>query len=144
MFSTWFSGTARERYRDSPYKDRIDLIGRGLQQQRYLDDVIRHHLQEWLRFANYVGQRGAGRPPDLRGERVRRYVVWRTRGRGASHLRFVRASVRIFLEADDAGQFPRRVGAAPLAVRPWFRDTMSSYLHFVQLHRGLGRRTVGL
>jgi len=142
MFSTWFSGTARERYRNSPHKARIDLIGRALQQQRYFDDVIRHHLHEWLRFANYVGQRGVGRPPDLRGEKVRRYVVWRTRGRGASHLRFVRASVRIFLEADDAGQFRRRVGVAPLAVRSWFSDTMSSYLQFVLLHRGLGRRTV--
>lgn len=59
MLTMFFSGAARERYRDSRHKDHIDRLGRSLLDQRYVDDAIRHHVHEWLRFTQYLdeGQR---------------------------------------------------------------------------------------
>jgi site-specific recombinase XerD len=141
MFSMWYSGNARDRYRATPYKGRIDRIGSRLVEDRYLDDAIRHHLHEWLRFIDYLDRCNAVRPVSRTDECVRRYVAERTRGTSASHGRFVRASVRIFLEADEAGHCRRRVGTAR-RVPSWFADTLSAYLAFVERHRGLAPRTV--
>jgi site-specific recombinase XerD len=141
MLTMFFSGGARETYRNSHHKDRIDRLGRNLLAQRYDDDAIRHHVHEWLRFTEYLDEHdveSSTASPDI----VRQYVIWRTRRRGASHYRFVRASTRIFLEADETGQFRRRVGAAPLIIPVWFRDLLSPYLDFVERHRGLSPRVV--
>lgn len=142
MFSTWYSGDARDRYRRSSHKSRIDQIGGRLVQQRYLDEAIRHHLHEWLRFTDDVDQNSLSRPPSLTDEAIRTYVSRRTRGTSASHGRFVRASVRIFLESDETGHCRRRVGTASRHVPLWFRDTLTRYLEFVHQHRGLATRTV--
>jgi len=142
MFSTWYSGEARGRYRRSPHKARIDRIGSRLRQQQYLDDAIRHHLHEWLRFTRYLDQDGVARPRSIADECVRRYVARRTRGTSGSHGRFVRASVRLFIESDDDGYCRRRVGTASWVVPGWFGEILTRYLDFVQRHRGLGRRTV--
>ena len=141
MFSMWYSGDARDRYRISPHKGRIDRIGSRLVQDRYLDDAIRHHLHEWLRFTDYLDRCGAAQAASRTDETVRRYVAERTCGTSASHGRFVRASVRIFLESDEAGRCRRRVGTAP-SIPLWFTDTLTSYLEFVERHRGLAPRTV--
>jgi site-specific recombinase XerD len=142
MFLTWFSGDARTQYQHSPHKDRIDRLGTRLQKQRYVEDAIRHHVHEWLRFTTYLDECGVGWPVDCRADAVRQYVAQRTIGTGASHFRFVRASIRIFLEADESGQFRRRVGAPTLLVPSWFNDLLTPYLQFVRRHRGLSARVV--
>jgi site-specific recombinase XerD len=139
MFSMWYSGEARDRYRVTPHKGRIDRIGSRLVQDRYLDDAIRHHLHEWLRFTDYLDRCGGAQATT--DQTVRRYVAERTSGTSASHGRFVRASVRLFLDADEAGRCRRRVGTAP-GVPLWFADTLTGYLEFVERHRGLAPRTV--
>jgi len=53
MFSMWYSGDARARYRATSHEARIDRMVSRLVQHRYLDDAIRHHLHEWLRFTDY-------------------------------------------------------------------------------------------
>ncbi len=141
MFSMWYSGDARDRYRATPHKVRIDRIGSRLVQDRYLDDAIRHHLHEWLRFTDYLGRSGGAWPASHADEGVRTYVAERTCGTSASHGRFVRASVRVFLESDEAGRCRRRVGTAR-QVPLWFADTLTGYLEFVERHRGLASRTV--
>lgn len=140
MFSTWYSGDARNRYRKTSHKSRIDRIGSRLVHDRYLDDAIRHHLHEWLRFTDHLDRCGGVRPASRTDDTVRTYVAGRTRGTSASHGRFVRASVRIFLESDEAGQCRRRVGTAR-HVPHWFTDTLTRYLEFVERHRGLAPRT---
>lgn len=141
MFATWYSGNARDRYRLTSHKARIDRIGTRLVQDRYLADVIRHHLHEWLRFTTYLDRCAVCLAASPTDEAVRRYVVERTRGTSASHGRFVRASVRLFLESDDLGRCRRRVGSAR-PVPLWFADTLARYLEFVERHRGLSGRTV--
>jgi hypothetical protein len=119
MFATWYSGDARDRYRISSHKSRIDLIGGRLVQQRYLDEAIRRHLHEWLRFTDDVDQSRLSRPPSLTDDAVRTYVAARARGKSASLGRFVRASIRIFLDRrgnDARDGVATRLGATGGAV----------------------------
>ena len=47
--------------RTSPYKDRIDLIGQRLVEQRYHPEVTAQHLREWLRVTHYLQEQGLKR-----------------------------------------------------------------------------------
>jgi integrase len=140
MFSNWFSGDDLERYRTSPHKQRIDGIASSLLRLRYATEVIRQHLHEWLRFSVSLDP-NEGRPlPEPNAESVRQYVAQRVADCSASRSRCLRASVRIFLEADEQGRFRRRVGCPPFTPA-WFGPTLTLYLDFVREHRGLARRT---
>jgi len=138
MFSNWFSGDECRQYRTSPHKQRMDQVGSSLLELRYANEVIRQHLHEWLRFSRHLEERGLPLPaPDAD---VRQYVAQRTLGTSASRSRGLRASVRIFLETDERGQFRRRVGAPPLTPA-WFAPILTPYLQFVHMHRGLAAKT---
>jgi integrase/recombinase XerD len=139
MFSNWFSGDECGRYRKSPHKQRMDQVGNSLLELRYANDVIRQHLHEWLRFSRHLDERGL--PLAATGtDAVREYVAERTSGKSASRSRVLRASVRIFLEADEQGQFRRRVASPPFTPA-WFAPILTQYLLFVQQHRGLAAKT---
>ena len=119
MFSNWFSGDDQERYRTSPHKQRIDRVGSSLLELRYAPEAIRQHLHEWLRFSLHLDSRQGSPLPAPHADTVRQYMVQRAVGRSASRSRVLRASVRIFLEADERGQFPRRV-VSPPSTPDWF------------------------
>jgi site-specific recombinase XerD len=140
MFSNWFSGDALDRYRTSPHKERIDRIAGSLVRLRYASEVIRQHLHEWLRFSGQLDTNEGSPLPELNAEMVRRYLAQRVAGCSASRSRVLRASVRIFLEADDQECFRRRVGCAP-STPAWFGPILMPYLRFVRGHRGLAQRT---
>lgn len=138
MFSNWFSGDDEECYRTSPHKQRIDRLGSRLQELQYADEVIRQHLHEWLRISSHFKRRS--RLPALHAEIVRQYLSERITGLSASRSRVLRASVRIFLEADERGQFCRRIDCPP-PTPAWFSPILAQYLQFVRSHRGLAQRT---
>ncbi len=140
MFSNWFSGDECERYRTSPHKQRMDRVGNSLLELRYANDVIRQHLHEWLRFSLHLAERDLLLPA-MGTDTVRQYVAQRTLGTSASRSRGLRASVRIFLETNEGGQFRRRVGSPPLTPA-WFAPILTPYLTFVHTHRGLAAKTV--
>lgn len=140
MFSNWYSGDDLERYRTSPHKQRIDRIASRLLRLRYATEVIRQHLHEWLRFSVNVDSNEGTPLPEPNAESVREYVAQRVAGCSASRSRCLRASVRIFLEADEQGRFRRRAGCPP-STPAWFGPILTLYLRFVQEHRGLARRT---
>jgi integrase len=130
-------------YRACAHKSRIDLIGQRLIEQRYLRTVIAQHLREWLRFVTYLEGRGFGLPLDSRRSEVQAYVAQRLHTcRSASRARFVRSSVRIFLEADEHGRFRRRIANVPRPMPPWLTTVVRQYVTFLQAHRGLAPRTV--
>ncbi len=54
MLSSFFPPDRLESYRTSPYKHRIDRIGRRLVEQRYHPAVTAQHLREWLRVTRYL------------------------------------------------------------------------------------------
>ena len=68
------------------------------------------------------------------------FLSQRVAGCSASRSRVLRASVRIFLEADEEGRFRRRVGHPPSTLA-WFCPILTLYLHFVREHRGLTQET---
>src|SRR6266567_421021 len=139
MFSNWFSGDECGQYRTSPHKQRMDHVGSSLLELRYANEVIRQHLHEWLRFSRHLEERGlALLATDT--ETVRQYVARRTAKTSASRSRVLRASVRIFLDTDERGQFRRRVGSPPITPA-WFAPILTPYLLFVQTHRGLAAKT---
>ena len=139
MFSNRFSGDDLEHYRTSPYKQRIDAIASSLLRLKYASEVIRQHLHEWLRFSHTL-ERPAAPLPAPNAEAVQQYVAARVAGCSASRSRVLRASVRIFLEADEQGRFRRRVRCPPLTPL-WFGPILTLYLEFVRNHRGLAQKT---
>jgi site-specific recombinase XerD len=143
MFSNWFTGDAQERYRTSPHKQRIDDLGRSLLELRYAKEVIRQHLHEWLRFSRYLVEKKNGssflQAPGA--DTIRRYLAGRSAFTSASRFRVLRASVRIFLEADERGRFRRRLGLPP-STPAWFDPILTPYLQFVRVHRGLAQKTI--
>ncbi len=139
MFSKWFSGDECGQYRTSPYKQRMDQVGSSLLELRYANEVIRQHLHEWLRFSRHLEKRGLLLPA-AGADTVGQYLKRRTAKTSASRSRVLRASVRILLEADERGQFRRRVGSPPMTP-DWFAPILKPYLLFVQTHRGLAAKT---
>src|SRR5215210_828035 len=140
MFSNWFSGDDLEHYRTSPHKQRIDTIASSLLRLQYASEVIRQHLHEWLRFSLTLDAKEATPLPAPNAEVVRQYLANRVAGCSASRSRVLRASVRIFLEADEQGRFRRRVCCPPFTP-PWFGPILTPYLQFVRSHRGLAQKT---
>ena len=115
MLSSFFPPDRLESYRTSPYKDRIDRIGRRLVEQRYHPVVTAQHLREWLRVTRYLQAQKLRLPLALDAPEVARYVTDRVVGLSDSRTRFVRAAVRIFVDADKHGYWRRRIGRAPRA-----------------------------
>ena len=142
MLSSFFPPDRLESYRTSPYKDRIDRIGRRLVEQRYHPAVTAQHLREWLRLARYIQARELRLPLALDAAEVARYVTDRVVGLGDSRTRFVRAAVRIFVDADEHGYCRRRIGRAPEPVPAWLGSALDEYAVFLRGHRGLAPRTV--
>lgn len=142
MFATWFSEDLRKLYDRSAFRARIDHVGQALRAQEYLDVVVRDHLHEWLRFACYLEARELPLAASVYADTVQDYLATRLPGRSASRCRFVRASVRLFLEMDAAGQVGRRRRPAPPAVPPLFDVWVPPYLAFLRQHRGLAPRTL--
>ncbi len=142
MLSSYFPADQSESYRTSPYKDRIDLIGRRLVDQRYHPAVTAQHLREWLRVTHFLQKHGLRLPLALDTPEVAQYVADRVVGLGASRTRFVWAAVRIFVEADESGHCRRRIGRMTLPVPSWLRSALGEYSTFLRGHRGLAPRTV--
>ena len=143
MLASFFPKDRIALYRACPHRERIDLVGHRLVEQRYLTVVIAQHLREWLRFATYLEERELDLPVDSRAPEVQTYITRRRRSfHSASRARFVRASLRILLEADESGRFRVRVGRAMQAVPSWLSGAADQYVSFLRDHLGLASRTV--
>lgn len=143
MFSGYYFADQVQRYRASPHKSRIDYVAPALISRQYLKEVVAQHLREWLRFAADCDARDIVLPQTVHAREVQEYVARRLPEGSASRRRFVRASVRIFLETDADGAFRRRVGTAVAhAVPVWIESALQAYTTFLKEHRGLAARTV--
>ena len=133
MISQWFSGKDCERYLASPHKRRIDHIGSSLLELRYASEAVRQHLHEWLRFSAHFERDGSAPLPTVADSSIPRYLANRVEGLSASRSRVLRASVRIFLQADERGRFRRRIGSPP-STPTWFNPILTPYLAVSLLH----------
>ena len=87
MLGRLLVGLNRTRYRSSPHKAWIDLVGAALVHQRYLDVFIRRHIHEWLRFVSHLDRHGLGVPADSRGPVVQQDVAGRAPHGSPSFIR---------------------------------------------------------
>jgi integrase/recombinase XerD len=142
MFNGWLSGELRTAYLQSIHKQRIDRAVNHLLRLRYLPVVVRQHLHEWVRFVRYFTERAVPLPASFHQTAVQRYFAARFPAGSASRRRCIRASVRILLDIDDQGRFPRRVLGPARATNALFDQAVPAYLDFLQSHRGLSARTV--
>lgn len=143
MLSGFFPTDRVEAYRASPFKARIDLVGQQLVEQRYLGVVTEQHVREWLRFTGYLTSHAAPWPDSTRASAVQRYVTERLRTlTSASRARFVRASLRILIEANQQGHFRRRVGGVARPVPGWVVSALTDYRQYLVCHRGAAPRSV--
>jgi site-specific recombinase XerD len=140
MFLDWFTDN-REQYQHCAHKHYIDHVGSKLVKLGYATEVIRQYLHEWLRFSLYLKKNGRTTLPTPGANIVGQYLAQRVTARSASRSRVLRASIRIFLEAKETGEFRLRI-KAPHSTPAWFSSLLSQYLQFVRTHRGLAEKTV--
>jgi integrase len=142
MLTKFFPAYCVSAYHASPYKARIDLVGRRLIEQKYLPIVVTQHVREWLRFSTYLQKRKLSFPLSNREAVVKAYLRRRVPGLSESRTRVIRASVRMFLEADERGRFRQRIGGVERPVAACLSTAVHQYAAFLQAHRGLTPRTV--
>jgi len=142
MFKSWFSGEQQSWYLESVHKERIDQTGSHLLKLKYLPVVVRQHLHEWIRFLHYLMVHALPLPESFRQAEVQRYFAARFTTTSASRRRCIRASIRIFLEMDEDGRFPRRLSAPPQETNALYEQAVPDYLDFLRKHRGLSERTI--
>jgi integrase len=142
MFDKILSGEYLQCYHKSRYRDRIGLIARNLINMRYLEEVVHEHVHEWLRFSKYCDDRGIDLPFSVYAQEVGDYLRWRFPKGSQSRRRFIKASLRIFIEADDRGSFTRRIRASPKPTSALFKEWVPSYISFLNQHRGVSEKTL--
>jgi site-specific recombinase XerD len=143
MFKDRFSGELLSCYSQSAHKGRIDLAANHLLQLQYQPAVVRLYLHDWVRFTRHLEERALPLPPSVHEPAVQRYLQACFPTGSSSRRRGIRAAIRIFLDMDDGGRFPRRAPAPQRATNALFRQAMPAYLDFLRKHRGLSPRTVG-
>jgi integrase len=143
MFEDRLSGGLLSWYLKSVHKGRIDQAVSRLLELRYRPAVVRLHLHEWVRFARHLEEHELPLPPSAHEPEVGRYLRARFPAGSPSRRRGIRAAVRIFLDMDDGGRFPRRAPAPPRATNGLFRQAVPAWLDFLRKHRGLSARTLG-
>ena len=114
MFGRTFRSKYRTCYETCRYRDRIDLLASQLSILKYAEQRIRWHVREWLRFTKYCADASIDLPSSICAREVEDYLRQRS-PRAGQHRRFVRTALRIFIEADDQGNFPRRIACTAQA-----------------------------
>src|SRR3954470_13037501 len=111
MFEDRLSGGLLSWYLQSAYKERIDRAASRLLELRYRPAVVRLYLHEWVRFARHLEERDLPLPASVHDPAVQHYLRARFPAGSASGRRGIRAAVRILLDMDGGGGFPRRAPA---------------------------------
>lgn len=104
--------------------------------------MVCEHIREWIRFSEYCSGRGIDLPRSFYDPEVKGYLRVRFPEGSQSRYRFIKASLRIFIEADEEGSFRRKICASPRPTTPLFREWVPSYLSFLRQHRGVSESTL--
>jgi len=142
MWSDRLSAPYRARYATSPYRDRIDHVAGALCQLGYQEIVITEYVKEWLRFTHDLEATGLGSPLHAGAPEIATYLAQRFPTGSPSRIRFIRAAVRIWLDTDAQGRFPRRIRPPEPGRNALFHAWVPGYVEFLQQHRGVSERTL--
>jgi len=118
-------------------RDRIDMLARRLVELGYSRNTIDEHVHEWRRFGRYCGDTGMEVPSIIYAPEIEEYLRQRKLKHGGSWLKFIAASLRIFIEADDRGIFSRRRRGPPKPTTALFKEWVPPYVRFIEEHRGV-------
>jgi integrase len=129
-------------YRRSECRERIDVLATSLAKLRYAGEVIDQHVHEWLRFSRYCDRTDIDIPSSIYAREVEDYVRWRFPMGSDSRRRFIRASLRILIEADEKGSFAKRIHAPSRPTTALFKAWVPSYVGFLKEHRGVSEKTL--
>jgi site-specific recombinase XerD len=141
MFKDRFTGELLSWYLQSAHKQRVDLVANHLLKLKYRPAVIQQYLHEWVRFSRHLEQRALALPSGVHAPEIQRYLQVRFPAGSPSRRRGIRAALRIFLDMDDHGRFPRRAPAPHEPTNGLFQQAVPAYLEFLRRHRGLSVRT---
>lgn len=142
MFCTRLHGDYRAWYSRSLHKDQIDRAGEALLKKGYRYPVVQNHLLEWIKFSNYLSERNLPMPSRFFSKNVKRYLQERFPNGSESRRRGIEATIRIFLETDVSGNFPRRRKTPQCIPSFLYQQWMSQYLHYLRHVRNLSRNTL--
>ena len=143
MFEWTSPKECRAHYEKCRYRDRIDLLAGRLNALGYYKPGIPVRVREWLRFTKYCEDAGLDVPVSFHSPDVETYLRRRF-PEGRQNRRFVRATLRIFIEADGQGNFSRRVRPPAKPMVAIFNEWVVPYLRFLREHRGLSDGTLCL
>jgi integrase len=129
-------------YQKSRYRERIDVLAARLSHLRYSKSVVDQHLHEWLRFGRYCEKRGIDVPGSIYAHEMKGYLRRRLPRGSKSRRRFIRASLRILIEADGHGHFAKRIHPPARPTTALFETWVPSYIDFLQEHRGVSGSTL--
>lgn len=142
MFDRMLSAEYLKLYQKSRYRDRISLLAETLVRLKYLVEVIVEHVHEWIRFTKYCDNLSIDVPSTIYAHEVEYYLRWRFPKGSQSRRRFIKVSLRIFIEADDQGNFSRRIKPSPKPTNALFKEWVPPYLRFLKQHRGVSEKTL--
>ena len=142
MFDGMLSAEYLKLYQKSRYRDRISLLAETLVRLKYLVEVIVERVHEWIRFTKYCDALSIDVPSTIYAHEVEYYLRWRFPKGSQSRRRFIKASLRIFIEADDQGNFSRRIKPSPKPTNALFKEWVPPYLRFLKQHRGVSEKTL--
>jgi len=128
-----------EWYQNSRYRARIDFLSGKLFDLGYLYEVIIKHVHEWIRFTNYCDEICSDIPTSIHAQEIANYLEWRfPKGSKGGHS-FIKISLRIFIEADEHGNFSKRIRPPPKPTSVLFKEWVPPYLRFLQVNRGVSQ-----
>lgn len=141
MFEKTLSKEYRAWYERCQYRDRVDLLARQLSTLGYAKEHIPESVREWLRFAKYCHDAGMDVPASIHAPEVEGYLRQRV-PKATQYRKSIRTVLRMSIEADDRGNFPRRIQALPKPVTAIFNQWVVPYIDFLREHRGLAEGTL--
>ena len=136
MYEALVPKRAREAYRSSRYKERLDALALRLLDRGYAKRTIESHLRECLRFLADCEGRATSLPSDAGASEVGAYIDRRAALRHGG-LGGVRRALALLLDEEAVDRL--RASPPPSEPPPLYEICVPPYLCFVRRHRG--RRT---
>ena len=142
MFTSSLSRKFKQWYQESPYRQRIDHVIKSLHNLKYRQAVIDNHVREWIKFTKYCSDHKKDIPSSIHAPAIQAYLQRRFPKGSASWRRCIRAAIRILIDVDQSGDFPRRMQAAASSRSFLFQKWVPSYISYLDQHRGFSEKTL--
>lgn len=142
MFQNRLRGEYLHWYLNSPHKDRIEFVGEALITKDYQFAVVENHLREWIRLSRYLSDHNISLPATVFSKEIQDYLRICFPKLSKSRMRGIRAGIRIFLETDKYGNFPRRMKIQKSPPSHLYQQWALPYFQYLRCCRNLAESTL--